>query len=80
MQMTSPDRFQVQLDEFSECILNRKQPEFPADDALRNMASILAMYESIDTGSTASVVADMRSPWSRSRPPVRTVPSHVPTR
>ena len=55
MEMTSPDRFQVQLDEFSECILNRKEPEFPPDDALRNMASILALYESIDTGRAVAV-------------------------
>ena len=55
MEMTSPDRFQVQLDEFSECILTGKQPEFPPDDALRNMASILAMYESIDTGRAVAV-------------------------
>lgn len=55
MEMTSPDRFQVQLDEFSECILTSKQPEFPAEDALRNMASILALYESIDTGRAVAV-------------------------
>ena len=55
MEMTSPDRFQVQLDEFSECILDGKQPEFPPDDALRNMASILALYESIDTGRAVPV-------------------------
>ena len=55
MEMTSTDRFQVQLDEFSECILSGKQPEFPPDDALRNMASILALYESIDTGRAVAV-------------------------
>lgn len=55
MEMTSPDRFQVQLDEFSECVLTGKEPEFPADDALRNMASILALYESIDTGRAMAV-------------------------
>lgn len=37
MAMTSPNRFQVQLDEFSECALTGKKPEFPANDALRNM-------------------------------------------
>ena len=55
MEMTSPDRFQVQLDEFSECILTGKPPKFPADDALRNMAAILALYESIDTGRAVAV-------------------------
>ena len=55
MEMTSTDRFQVQLDEFSECILTAKEPEFPAEDALRNMASILALYESIDSGRAVAV-------------------------
>ena len=55
MEMTSTDRFQVQLDEFSECVLTGKEPEFPAEDALRNMASILALYESIDTGRAVAV-------------------------
>ena len=55
LEMTSTDRFQVQLDEFSECVLTGKQPEFPAEDALRNMAAILALYESMDTGRTVPV-------------------------
>ena len=55
MEMTSPNRFQVQLDEFSECVLTGKQPGFPPDDALRNMASILALYESADQGSAVAV-------------------------
>ena len=33
MQMTSRNRFEVQIDEFSECVLTGKQPEFPPDDA-----------------------------------------------
>ena len=49
MEMTSTNRFQAQLDEFSECVLTGKQPEFPPDDALRNMASVLALYESAHT-------------------------------
>ena len=55
MEMTSPNRYQVQLDEFSECVLTGKQPEFPPDDALRNMASIRALYESADQGSAVAV-------------------------
>ncbi len=55
MEMTSPNRFQVQLDEFSECVLTGKQPEFPADDALRNMASVLAIYESAESGKPVAV-------------------------
>ena len=55
MRMTSTNRFEVQIDEFSECVLTGKQPEFPPDDALRNMATILALYESAETGKAASV-------------------------
>lgn len=55
MPMTSSNRFEVQLDEFSECVLTGKEPEFPADDALRNMAAILALYESAATGRAVEV-------------------------
>lgn len=55
LEMTSPNRFQVQLDEFSECVLTGKKPEFPADDALRNMASVLAIYESAEKGGAVAV-------------------------
>ncbi|MCY3819583.1 MAG: Gfo/Idh/MocA family oxidoreductase [Gammaproteobacteria bacterium] len=55
MPMTSSNRFEVQLDEFSECVLTGKEPEFPPDDALRNMAAILALYESAATGKAVDV-------------------------
>jgi xylose dehydrogenase (NAD/NADP) len=55
MDMTSTDRYRLQFDEFSECVLTGKEPEFPADDALRNMAALLALYESADTGNGAIV-------------------------
>ena len=55
MEMTSPSRYQVQLDEFSECVLTGKEPRFPPDDALRNMASIVALYESAEKGRAVTV-------------------------
>lgn len=55
IEITSVDRFRAQLNEFSECVLTGKEPEFPVDDALRNMASVLAIYESADTGRAALV-------------------------
>ncbi|MDA0676706.1 MAG: Gfo/Idh/MocA family oxidoreductase [Chloroflexi bacterium] len=55
MEMTSTNRFQVQLDEFSECVLTGKQPQFPPADALRNMASVLALYESVDSKKAVAV-------------------------
>ena len=39
----APDRFRVQLEEFSNCVLTGKQPEFPAEDGMRNMAAIVAL-------------------------------------
>ena len=55
IEMSSTNRFEVQLNEFSECVLSGKEPEFPADDALCNMASILALYESAESGSAVHV-------------------------
>lgn len=39
----APDRFRVQLEEFSDCVLTGKAPEFPAEDGMRNMAAIVAL-------------------------------------
>lgn len=55
MEMTSTNRFQVQLDEFSECVLSGKKPEFPVEDGLRNMASVLALYEAAKQGKAVEV-------------------------
>ena len=54
-EMTSTNRFQVQLDEFSECVLSGKKPEFPVEDGLRNMASVLALLESAKQGKALDV-------------------------
>ena len=51
----APYRFVVQLDEFSECILTGKKPEFPAEDGLRNTAVLEALYQSAKSGSTVSI-------------------------
>jgi predicted dehydrogenase len=55
MEMTSTDRFQVQLDAFSESILHGKPSEFPVEDGLRNMAAVLALYEAAAAGKTVDV-------------------------
>lgn len=47
----APYRFVVQFDEFSECVLTGKKPEYPAEDGLRNTAVVEALYKSADTGS-----------------------------
>ena len=50
--ITTPasNRFTVQFDEFSECVLTGKTPDFPAEDGLRNTAVIEALYESANSG------------------------------
>ena len=55
MEMNSTNRFQVQLDEFSESILHGTPSEFPVEDGLRNMAAVLALYEAVDSGRTVDV-------------------------
>ena len=51
----APDRFRVQLDEFSECVLTGKAPEFPAEDGLRNTAALAALLASARDGNIANV-------------------------
>ena len=46
----SPGRFVVQLNEFSECVLTGKSPEFPAADGLRNTAALEALYRAAESG------------------------------
>jgi predicted dehydrogenase len=46
----APYRFVVQFDEFSECVLTGKKPEYPAEDGLRNTAVVEALYKSADSG------------------------------
>ncbi|MDA8586971.1 Gfo/Idh/MocA family oxidoreductase [Rhodobacteraceae bacterium] len=53
--MQSPNRFAVQLDAFSNCVLSGKPPEFPAEDGARNMAAIEALYQSAQTGQAVDV-------------------------
>ena len=51
----SPNRFSVQFDEFSECVLTDKKPEFPAEDGLRNTAVVEALYKSASTGNSVDL-------------------------
>jgi predicted dehydrogenase len=55
MEMSSTNRFQRQLDEFSESVLHRKPSGFPVDDGLPNMAAMLALYEAVDSGKTVDL-------------------------
>jgi predicted dehydrogenase len=54
-EMKGPNRFQVQLDEFSECVLTGKKPVFPVEDAMRNMAAVIALLDSAAKGRAVPV-------------------------
>jgi predicted dehydrogenase len=51
----APNRYTVQLNEFSECVLTGKEPEFPAEDGLRNTAVIEALYASAASGQAVDL-------------------------
>ena len=42
----TPSRYLAQINEFSECILTGKAPEFPAEDGLANTAALVALLSS----------------------------------
>ena len=51
----APDRFRVQLDEFSHCVLAGKPPEFPAEDGLANTAALVALLSAARSGTVVDV-------------------------
>ena len=51
----APNRFRVQLDEFSECVLTGKAPEFPAEDGLKNTAALVALLSAAREGAVKDV-------------------------
>jgi len=51
----SPYRFTVQFNEFSECVLSGKEPDFPPEDGMRNTRVIEALYQSSATGKVVEI-------------------------
>ena len=51
----APNRYRVQLDEFSECVLTGKPPEFPAEDGLANTAVLAALLSAARSGTVVDV-------------------------
>ena len=51
----APNRFTAQLDEFSECVLTGKNPEFPPEDGLRNTAVLEALREAASSGRSIPI-------------------------
>ena len=45
----------MQFNEFSECVLSGKNPEFPPEDGMKNTRVIEAMYESAATGKVIKI-------------------------
>jgi len=54
-ELTAPGRFTVQFDDFSECVLTGRTPEFPAEDGLRNTCALVALLASADKGVAVEV-------------------------
>jgi predicted dehydrogenase len=53
--VSAPNRFRVQLDEFSDCVLTGKSPAFPPEDALANTAALAALSAAARTGTVEDV-------------------------
>jgi predicted dehydrogenase len=49
------DQYRLEVDHFAECVESGDSPRTDADEAVRNMAAIDALYESAETGDVVSV-------------------------
>jgi predicted dehydrogenase len=56
-QLSAPDRFRVQLERFSACVLQKKAPEFPPEDSLKNTAALVALRRAAESGKMVEVRA-----------------------
>lgn len=53
--VSAPDRYLVQLEEFSNCVLTGEPPKFPAEDGLSNTAVLVALGTSAKKGVVVDV-------------------------
>jgi predicted dehydrogenase len=49
------NRFQLQMEHFSDCILKDTQPMLPPEDGLRNTAVLVALKKAAKVGETIAV-------------------------
>jgi glucose-fructose oxidoreductase len=49
------DHFTMEMDHFSECILNNTEPLTPGEEGLKDMKAIMAIYEAARTGRTVTL-------------------------
>lgn len=54
-ELSGSGRFTVQFDDFSDCVLTGRVPEFPAEDGLRNTCALVALLESAAKGVAVEV-------------------------
>ena len=52
---SGPNRFQVQIERFSDCILQGKVPEFPPEDGLKNVAVLQALKRAAESRALVDV-------------------------
>ena len=50
-----PGRFVVQIQHFSDCILNGRPVLFPPEDAIKNTAALVALKEAARTGRAVAL-------------------------
>ena len=49
------DHFASEMDHFSDCIMNGKDPLTPGEEGLRDLKYMMAIYEAAKTGKTVKV-------------------------
>ena len=51
----SIDQFAAEMDDLSECILEKKPTRVPGEEGLRDITIIQAIYQSIKTGAAVNL-------------------------
>ena len=53
--LPSPDQFATQLDDFADCIINKRPTKVPGELGLQDVKILMAIYESIKKGKPVSI-------------------------
>jgi predicted dehydrogenase len=49
------NRFQLQIEHFSDCIINKSPLRFPPEDGLANTKALVALKQAADSGKTVTI-------------------------
>jgi len=49
------DHFALEMDHFSECVMENKEPLTPGEEGLRDLRVMMAIYEAAKTGKTVEL-------------------------